>query len=114
MEAMNSVEVGMKVLDNTGRKLGEVDELKFGDANAATDRGQQPRSGGLLEGFTQALGAGSNLHPQAAERLQRIGYIRVDLDGPFAGHGYATGDWVQTVENGAVLFSVAADDLYHG
>jgi hypothetical protein len=28
------------------------------------------------------------------------GYIPVDLDVAFADHGYATADWVRTVENG--------------
>ncbi|SDQ63191.1 hypothetical protein [Quadrisphaera sp. DSM 44207] len=115
MDVMDQVRVGMRVIDSTGADVGTVDDLKAGDPEALTSAGQEvDPGGGLLEDVARAFGSGPRVHPQAAERMLRVGYVRVDRSGVLSGHGYVEADRIRAVEGDAVHLSVPADQLLDG
>jgi hypothetical protein len=116
MDAMSQVRIGMRVVDSAGEELGAVDDVKFGDAAAITDVGQEaPGSrGGLIGGLGQAFGGQSRLDPQAAAKLGRVGYIDIDRIGFVNGHAYAEADWIQAVDSDTVRLSVPSSQLHNG
>jgi len=59
-----------------------------------------------------AFGADSGVSRQAQERLARLGYLRVDASGLFAGHRYVEADQIASVSEDRVHLSVPADQLY--
>ena len=110
---MSQVELGMRVLDSAGEEIGKVDDLKFGDEEAVSTQGQQVSAGGgLVANLARAVVGGPNLHPQAVDRLLRVGYIRIDCQGVLAGHAFASADQVQVVAGGTVRLAVAANQLH--
>ena len=77
---------GMRVVDANGKEIGEVDFVKMGDPDAVTTRGQDE-------------GTRPNVPPPFADRLLRIGYIKVDRKGLFARDVYAAASEVDRVED---------------
>lgn len=115
MDAMDQVRVDMRVVDNTGREVGTVEDFKVGDPEAVTTEGQAPASdGGLVGEIADTLGAGPDIHPQAAERLARTGYLRIDRSGLFGGHAYVGADRIDSVVGDTVTLAVSADELLDG
>ncbi|PSK98699.1 hypothetical protein CLV30_11982 [Haloactinopolyspora alba] len=107
---LRHVHEGMPVLDADGDDLGTVTELKMGDAEAATTAGQElPESEGLVRPFGHAARLEPELPEQAAARLLRVGYFRVDR--PMARDVYVAADQVDRVEDGTVHLAVPLDML---
>jgi hypothetical protein len=80
---------GMRVVDANGKEIGKVDFVKMGDPGAVTTRGQDE-------------GARPNVPPPFADRLLRIGYIKVDRKGLFARDVYAAASEIDRVEDDPV------------
>jgi hypothetical protein len=112
MEVMAQVRVGMRVLDSEGEELGTVDDLKAGDPTAATGAGQGgSKDGGLMDDLARAFGGGTDLPRQTAERLLRVGYIRINRQGFLAGTAYAPADRLQDVIGDTVRLTVTSERL---
>ncbi|MGH2558969.1 MAG: hypothetical protein ACRDJH_07890, partial [Thermomicrobiales bacterium] len=76
------VRKGMKVFDSAGEELGKVDVVKMGDPRATTTEGQEmTERNDLIDFFAEAISGGSNVPPEMAARLMRIGFIHIDGKG---------------------------------
>lgn len=113
MDAMTQVQQGMHVVDAAGEDIGTVEDMKMGDPEAATAQGQGAGvDGGLVGDVAQAFGGGEPDVPQErAERMLRLGYIKIDTKGLFAGDLYAAADRVDRVERDTVHLTVNQDEL---
>ncbi|NEE04489.1 hypothetical protein [Phytoactinopolyspora halotolerans] len=109
---MAEVREGMRVLDRSGQELGSVEDLKMGDLGADTSAGQlMDERTDMVQELGRAFTGGSDMPPQLAERLRRLGYLKasrtmspVDV--------YVAGDQIERVDNGTVYLNVERDDLY--
>lgn len=107
---IEDVHEGMKVVDADGEELGTVAEMKMGDAAAVTSAGQQgPRQDDLISTFARGIWDGSDVPEQAAERLIRLGYVRVDVK--MAPDRYAAADLIERVDGDVVHLNVGKDAL---
>jgi hypothetical protein len=84
---------GMRVVDSAGNEVGKVEFVKMGDPEAITIQGQEPD---LLPPLPRPL----------AERLLRVGYVKVDRRGIFAGDAYVPATDIDRVEGDTVHLSV--------
>ena len=99
MAVIEHVREGMHVVAPDGKKLGKVEALKMGDPEAVTSDGQtDPETGGLVSTVIDNFAATSKLPHHTAERLLRIGYVKVDRSGLFSGHAYVASDDLDRVE----------------
>jgi hypothetical protein len=99
MEIMEQVHEGMHVVASDGKKIGKVEDLKMGDPEAVTSDGQtDPETGGLANTVIESFAVSSSLPRHAAERLLRIGYVKVNRSGFLAGHGYFASDELDRVD----------------
>ncbi|MFJ6077050.1 hypothetical protein ACIQC0_01945 [Pseudarthrobacter sp. NPDC092419] len=99
MAVIEQVREGMHVVASDGSKVGKVEDLKMGDPEAVTAEGQtDPETGGLVNTGIASFAADSKLPHHTAERLLRIGYVKVDRAGLFAGHAYVASDELDRVE----------------
>ena len=99
MEVIEQVREGMHVVATDGKKIGKVEDLKMGDPEAVTSDGQtDPETGGLMGSVINGFAESSNLPHHTAERLLRIGYVKVDRSGFLTGHAYFAADELDRVE----------------
>jgi hypothetical protein len=99
MAVIEQVREGMHVVASDGKKIGKVEALKMGDPEAVTSDGQtDPETGGLVNTVIDGFAATSNLPRHTAERLLRIGYVKVDRSGLLTGHAYFASDELDRVE----------------
>jgi hypothetical protein len=99
MAVIEQVREGMHVVAPDGKKIGKVHDLKMGDPEAVTSDGQtDPETGGLVGTVIDDFAASAKLPHHTAERLLRIGYVKVDRSGLFAGHAYVASDELDRVE----------------
>lgn len=99
MAVIEQVREGMRAVASDGKKIGKVKDLKMGDPEAVTSDGQiDPETGGLVNTAVDGFASESKLPHHAAERLLRIGYVKVDRSGLFAGHAYFASDELDRVE----------------
>ena len=116
---MERVRKGMHVIDVNGNNLGVVEDLKFGDTAAATSEGQNDllgSSGGAdrviaapVQGFPIVMESASSQHPdlaelpaEQAERLLRLGYIKVKTGHIFHGHRFFASDEIADISDDTV------------
>lgn len=113
MGAMEQIEQGMRVVDVTGEEIGTVEDFKIGDPQAASAEGQgQPDDGGLLVDLAAtAFGNEPDVDDEQAERLLRLGYIKIDRSGLFGGHAYTAADSIDHVAAGTVHLNARRDQL---
>lgn len=106
------VREGMQVVDSAGDEIGTVEEVRMGDAGAVTTEGQGSGGGaGIAGAIATAIGGGEALPDSERERLLRLGFVRIDASGLFAGDRYAAADQVADVEGDVVRLSVGKDRL---
>lgn len=99
MAVIEQVREGMHVVGPDGKKIGKVENLKMGDPEAATSDGQvDPETGGLIMTGVDGFAGIAELSHHTAERLLRVGYVKVDRSGLFAGHAYFASDELDRVE----------------
>ncbi len=99
MTVIDQVREGMHVVAPDGKKVGKVEDLKMGDPEAVTADGQtDPKTGGLVGTLIDDFATSSRLPRHSAERLLRIGYVRINRTGLFAGHTYLGSDELDRVE----------------
>jgi hypothetical protein len=91
---IEQVHEGMRVLDADGDKVGTVELVKMGDPEAVTTKGQDT---GLGE---------PRLPPPFADRLLRIGFLKVDRTGLFTRDVYVAATEIDRVDNDTVVLSV--------
>jgi hypothetical protein len=96
----------MDVVDLLGKKVGSVREIKIGDPDALTAQGQVI---GLDEPYLDATRP--RLPDPLAERLLRVGYIKMTSRGVLRRPLYASAEQTYRVDNGAVHLSVGREDL---
>jgi hypothetical protein len=94
---IEQVREGMRVVDATGKDVGRVEFVQLGDPDAVTTQGQaragiEPRVPGEL-----------------AERLMRIGFVKVDRKGFFKSDAYVGADEIDRVE-GEIVHLLVKDD----
>jgi hypothetical protein len=80
---------GMPVIDSQGNEIGKVELVKMGDSEAVTTVGQD-------------VDKKPDVPPPFADRLVRIGYLRVDRKGLFARDAYVAATEIDRVEEDAV------------
>lgn len=103
MAIIEQVREGMHVVASDGKKVGKVEDLKMGDPEAVTSDGQtDPETGGLVNTAIDGFAVSSKLPRHAAERLLRMGYVKVDKPGLLAGHAYFASDELDRVEDDTV------------
>jgi hypothetical protein len=108
------VREGMRVVDVNGAEVGKVDDLRMGDAGAATAREPGFTDGDTtLEEIGRAVfGLNNRLPDQIRHNLLRVGYIHIDGKGWLFDHDrYAAADQIARVEGDLVHLSVAGDAL---
>jgi hypothetical protein len=99
MNVIEQVREGMQVVGPDGKKIGKVEDLKMGDAEAVTAEGQtDPETGGLIGAFVDQFAETSKVPRHVAERLLRLGYVKIDKSGLFAGHEFVAADELDRVE----------------
>lgn len=113
------VREGMHVIDVSGNNVGIVEDVKFGDPSAASSAGQNDllRSSedvhrvvaAPAEGFPMVMDAGAIEHAdlaelptEQAERLLRLGYIKVKTGHIFHGHRFFASDEIADVDDNSV------------
>jgi hypothetical protein len=103
MSVIEQVREGMHVVGPGGEKIGKVKDLKMGDPESVTADGQtDPETGGLSGTLIEDFAAANKLPHHIAERLLRVGYVKVDRPGLFAGHEYVASDDLDRVEEGTL------------
>lgn len=103
MAVIEQVREGMHVVAPDGKKVGKVEDLKMGDPEAVTSDGQtDPETGGLIGTVVNDFAETSRLPRHTAERLLRIGYVKIDRSGLFTGHAYLAADELDRVEGDTV------------
>ncbi|WP_150309108.1 DUF2171 domain-containing protein [Planctomonas psychrotolerans] len=100
MDTMLSVREGMRVVGSDGSKFGTVEDLKIGDPEAVTADGQvDPETDGIADDGIRSFEESSGLSHHEAERLQRIGYVKVKRGAIFGRHAYLGADELDRVED---------------
>ena len=109
---IREVTTGMAVVDSEGETVGKVDDVRMADAGATTGTGQSSDEPHVpFAWLAEAFDSRTDMDQQAQERLARIGYVRVDASGLFAGHRYAEAGQIASVAGNEVRLSVPADQL---
>jgi hypothetical protein len=96
---IEKVREGMRVIDADGKDVGKVTFVKLGDPEAITTQGQDT---GLNE---------PQLPRPFAERLLRVGFVKVDRKGLFASDAYVAPNEIERVDGETVHLSVRQDML---
>ncbi len=99
----------MDVVDADGQKVGTVEDVRLADAGATT--GGDSESDSTRARLAEAFGLESSLTEEARGRLARLGYLRVDVDGLFAGRRYVEPEQIDEVRGDQVYLSVRVDEL---
>lgn len=111
-DAMPQVQTGMTVVDVNGDKVGKVESVRMGDAQAVTGEGQgDPGGVNLVDVFAAGITGGSEIPRQRQEQLLRMGFLKIDNSGILTGDSYVDADQVDHVAGDTVHLRVAKDDL---
>ena len=111
-QVLKQIREGMDVYDAKGEQVGTVDFVHFGDPDAVTtesDRGAGEGGGdpdaSLFDMLDLDLGADAN------DRMERLGYIRIDGKGLFSGNRFVSPRGITSVSGNEVRLSVTKDSL---
>ena len=107
----------MPVYDRTGKKIGAVKNVQFGDEDlerpgVETSAAELPSEmGGNIIGFVASVfTTGNHMPDEFRKRLQRYGYIKVDT-GIVTSDRYASADQIAKVGANRVDLTVTQDEL---
>lgn len=103
---------GLRVVDSAGEDVGTVEDVRTGDAGL-DDNGPEDRGGldDLLGAVMDAVTTGEGIADTDRERLQRLGYVRIDGAGFLSGNRDAAAEDIAAVEDGVVRLSVPGSHL---
>lgn len=111
-EPIAAVTERMTVVDSTGANIGKVALVRMGDPDAITVEGQRQGTIGLAEMVAKSVvGDEPHVPEEAAERLVRLGYIKVDSKGFLSPDRYAAADDIADVTDDIVTLRVPVDQL---
>jgi len=110
---LEDVHRGMTVLDVNGDNVGKVDQVKMGDPQAVTTRGQElDTEAGWMDVLARSVGGGGlDVPPERAQRLVRVGFMKVDARGWFNSDLYVEPQQIAGVVGEEVHLRVHRDDL---
>lgn len=109
---LDRVTEGMRVVDAGGEEIGRVDLVRRGDPNTVVV--QVPPGGGpgtTLTDIVEAAVDEPDVPADAAARLRRVGYLKVDGHGVPHDAVYVEADQISEVTEEAVRLSVSRSDL---
>lgn len=110
--AISAVREGMRVVDAEGEDVGTVAEVRMSDPGSVTAQGQGGSGERGLVGAVVDVVTGADELPQhEQERLARLGFVRIDARGLFAGDRYAAGDQIAGVTGESVQLTVSGSML---
>lgn len=99
MDAMLHVRDGMRVVGSDGKKVGTVEDFKMGDPDAIMADGQvDPETDGVASDGLRAFADETNLPHHSAERLLRLGYVKINRKGFLTGHAFLGADELDRVD----------------
>jgi hypothetical protein len=106
MRPIEDVRQGMRVVDSTGKNVGNVVYVKLGDPGAITPAGQEYlETPAFLQLLRAAFGEFNDVPPERAEKLLRVGYVQVDPPGP-GRYTYYAEDEIASVDGDTVRLSI--------
>jgi hypothetical protein len=103
-----AVRAGMRVVDTRGNPVGVVEQVRMGDPQAVTSQGQAPAAySSLLDRATSLFtGAEPDVPEELADRLLRLGYLKIDGPTLLERDRYVAADRVAGVEEETVTLSI--------
>lgn len=116
---LRQVHEGMRVYDRDDHEIGTVDQVYLGELSPsannlglgpATARDPNQPSNNLVRDFAAAFDA-DNIPQELRERLQRMGFARLNAKGLFASGRYVLPEQVARVEDDKVFLKTKKDDL---
>ncbi len=114
-ELLERVREGMRVVDANGDDIGKVNEVRMGDAEAATVAGQEmDRSNTIVDDAAAAFGAredGPDVPDPFRSELMRDGYVKVDGKGWIDTDRYLRSADIADVVDDTVRLAVAKEAL---
>lgn len=111
-EPIAQVSSGMRVVDADGEEVGTVATVKMGDPNAITVQAPPTGVGARPSAMTTAVPPEEpNVPADAAARLLRAGYVKVDGVGLLTGAIYVAADQIADVTDDVVQLKVRPSDL---
>lgn len=98
------VQNGMHVFDSTGRDVGEVEYVQFGDPEAMTTRGNEASAEGLVGGIIASVkGSEPDVPQPIKDRLLRWGFVKIDGPGLTDTDRYVRADRIVGVDGDRVV-----------
>ena len=98
------VQNGMHVFDSTGRDVGEVEYVQFGDPEAMTTRGNEASAEGLIGGIVASVkGSEPDVPQPIKDRLLRWGFVKIDGPGLTDTDRYVRADRIVGVDGDRVV-----------
>jgi hypothetical protein len=103
----------MRVIDSSGREIGTVERVQMGDPLGLTADGQTAGEvGSFLDHLVESVsGPEPDVSPAAADRLVRLGYLKVDGKDLLDRDHYVAADEIADVTENVVHLSVPGDRL---
>ena len=117
---LRQVHEGMKVYDRNDREIGTVERVYLGELSPtannlglgpATARDPDQPSNNLVQDFAAAFEE-DNIPQEMRERLQRMGFARVESKGLFSSDRYVLPEQIARVEGDRVFLKTKKDDLF--
>lgn len=111
---ITQVREGMEVVDSAGERVGTVRLVKMSDPGVATSEGQDAGDQrGLVKDMERVFGGGEpDVEPAVAERLMRLGYLKVDPKGLLRRDFYVAADEIATVDGEIVKLTAPKAELF--
>lgn len=108
---ITQVTEGMRVIDADGEEVGVVDIVRLSDPDAVTVQAPVGAAGSLSDLLGETAVEEPEVPADAAARLLRGGYLKVDGEEPFDVAVYVEADQIADVSDDVVQLSVGTDDL---
>lgn len=111
-EPMGAVTRGMPVVDASGHPVGTVAQVRTGDPDAVTVQPPTPGATGPLDDLITETAYGEpDVPAEAAARLLRRGYLKIDTGRAGGEPLYVEADLVDRVQDERVRLNVLAGSL---
>lgn len=109
---ITGVREGMKVVDAAGDDIGTVRQVRMGDPDAVTTKGQEmDTQDSLISDIAEVLVGDDDLPETYRNELTRVGYIRIDARGLFQADYAAAAFQIAGVSGDTVRLTVDREAL---